>query len=71
MVNDLQFRSGSDVSVQKEVAAIIKRSSSMVAFTGAGISTSAGISDFRGQKGIYMTGEYPPTIFDIDTFKKN
>ena len=55
----------------KEVADIINGSSSIVALTGAGVSTSAGIKDFRGGKGIYTTGEYPANIFDIESFLKN
>jgi NAD-dependent deacetylase len=55
----------------REVAALIGASKNTVAFTGAGISTGAGIPDFRGKKGIYATGQYPPNIFDIEAFVKN
>jgi NAD-dependent deacetylase len=52
----------------EEAAAIINNSKSIVALTGAGISTNAGIPDFRGAQGIYTTGRYPADVFDIDKF---
>ena len=39
----------------KELSIMIGRTKSLVALTGAGISTSAGIPDFRGPKGLYTT----------------
>jgi len=52
-------------------ADLIKRSERVVALTGAGISTAAGIPDFRGPKGLYVTRQYDPeTIFDISAFRR-
>lgn len=40
------------VDIAKEVCTVLETSRSTVCFTGAGISTSAGISDYRGSAGI-------------------
>ena len=57
-----------DDSHIKTAADWIKKSEFIVALTGAGISTNAGIPDFRGKSGIYTTGKYPPDVFDIVKF---
>ncbi len=50
-------------------AELIRRSCSVVALTGAGISTAAGIPDFRGPQGLYVTRRYDPEkVFDIRWF---
>ncbi|OHD54607.1 MAG: hypothetical protein A2Y33_04360 [Spirochaetes bacterium GWF1_51_8] len=50
----------------------LSRSKYIVALTGAGISTSAGIADFRGPNGIYKRKDIPgEKIFDIDYFRQN
>ena len=50
----------------------IEESNYIVALTGAGISTNAGIPDFRGEKGIYTTGKVrPEEVFDIDYFLRD
>ena len=54
----------------KACAHLIQRSERVVALTGAGISTAAGIPDFRGPQGLYVTRQYDPeTIFDISAFR--
>ncbi|MCX8095347.1 MAG: NAD-dependent protein deacylase [Caldisericia bacterium] len=48
---------------------LIESSYNIVALTGAGISTNAGIPDFRGPMGIYTTKRYDPEkTFDINYF---
>jgi NAD-dependent deacetylase len=55
------------------VAELLSRSKNTVVLTGAGISTEAGIPDFRGEKGIYrQLGENRVMgIINIDFFKRN
>jgi NAD-dependent deacetylase len=53
-------------------AELIRGSTSMVALTGAGISTAAGIPDFRGPSGLYATRRYDPElVFNIDHFRQD
>lgn len=56
----------------KKLAKIIKNSSYVVAFTGAGASTDSGIKDFRGKNGLYKEKNYmgyePEEILSIDFF---
>ena len=53
-------------------AELIRRSERVVALTGAGVSTAAGIPDFRGPKGLYVTRQYDPeTVFDISAFRRH
>ena len=56
----------------KKLAKIIKNSSYVVAFTGAGASTDSGIKDFRGKNGLYKEKKYmgyePEEILSIDFF---
>lgn len=50
---------------------MIRRSRSIVALTGAGISTAAGIPDFRGPRGLYVTRRYDPEkVFEIGWFRR-
>ncbi|MBN1782077.1 Sir2 family NAD-dependent protein deacetylase [bacterium] len=53
-------------------AQMIQSARKIVAFTGAGISTAAGIPDFRGPNGLYATGAYDPDlVFEIGYFRKH
>ncbi|MDR2391749.1 MAG: Sir2 family NAD-dependent protein deacetylase [Planctomycetota bacterium] len=55
-----------------DCAGKIRRSKKLAVLTGAGISTSAGVPDFRGPKGLYVTRAYDPeTVFDIGYFSVN
>jgi len=56
----------------KGCADLIRRSERIVTLTGAGVSTAAGIPDFRGPKGLYVTRRYDPdTIFEISAFHRD
>lgn len=50
--------------------AMMQEAKHMVALTGAGISTLAGIPDFRGPKGLYQKPG-AERIFDIDWFRRD
>jgi len=55
-----------------DCADLIARSRSMVVLSGAGISTAAGIPDFRGPRGLYVTRLYDPVkVFDIRWFRRD
>ncbi|URA10170.1 NAD-dependent protein deacylase [Thermospira aquatica] len=49
----------------------IQKCKSMVVITGAGISTKAGIPDFRSQNGIYRQGGVNETLFHIEAFRED
>lgn len=56
----------------KKLIDIIKSSSYVVAFTGAGISTLSGIKDFRGKNGIYKSSSFDAEkIFSLPFFMKD
>jgi NAD-dependent deacetylase len=53
-------------------AELIRGARRVAALTGAGISTAAGIPDFRGPQGLYVTRRYDPeTVFDISYFRRD
>ncbi len=58
-----------ETSLEKQidaVAGMIARSSDIVVFTGAGVSTESGIPDFRSPGGIWT--KFDPEDFTIDKF---
>jgi hypothetical protein len=56
----------------QKIAELLAATQNTVVVTGAGISTEAGIPDFRGEKGIYRTlGEDKVlSLLNINTFRK-
>ena len=53
-----------------DCAEMIRDATSVVVLTGAGISTAAGIPDFRGPRGLYVTRRYDPEkVFEISAFR--
>jgi len=53
----------------KQCSRFIKNARFLTVLTGAGISTAAGIPDFRGPQGLYRTQKYDPDIiFNIEYF---
>jgi NAD-dependent deacetylase len=54
------------------VVELLRRAGRIAALTGAGISTAAGIPDFRGPSGLYVTRQYDPEkTFDIGYFDRD
>jgi len=55
-----------------EIAALMRQASRIAVLTGAGVSTAAGIPDFRGPRGLYVTRQYDPEkTFDIAYFDRD
>ncbi|CAK5065693.1 unnamed protein product [Meloidogyne enterolobii] len=62
----------------EDAVELIRRSKSIMIISGAGISVSCGIPDFRSEKGIYarLKDDFPElpdphSMFDIDFFRRN
>lgn len=53
-------------------AELIQGARRITLLSGAGMSTSAGIADFRGPEGLYRKAgiDHPELIFDIETFRR-
>lgn len=55
-----------------KIVELLRRARRIAALTGAGISTAAGIPDFRGPRGLYVTRQYDPEkTFDIGYFDRD
>lgn len=62
----------SDTLPPAECAGKIAAAKRVAVLTGAGISTAAGVPDFRGPKGLYVTRAYDPeTVFEIGYFDRD
>lgn len=64
-----------DINTLDDAVRLISESKKIMILTGAGVSVSCGIPDFRSENGIYsMLGEYqlddPQQMFDIDYFRE-
>eukprot|EP01083_Nonionella_stella_P221332 790852_1 len=65
------------INTIEQVIELIEKSSNILVLTGAGISCSAGIPDFRSENGLYSTLkdrfnlDDPTTMFDMNYFLKD
>merc|ERR1712072_400480 len=67
-----------DVNTLEDVARLIRSSKKIIVLTGAGVSVSCGIPDFRSRDGIYarLSKDFPDlpdpqSMFDIKFFHNN
>lgn len=67
-----------DVNTVEDVVRLIRNSNNILVLSGAGVSTSCGIPDFRSADGIYANLRRtrpdltdPQEMFDIHTFKRD
>jgi NAD-dependent deacetylase len=57
---------------ENDVARLVRGAQHIAVLTGAGVSTAAGIPDFRGPRGLYVTRQYDPEkTFDIGYFDRD
>ncbi|ODQ77076.1 hypothetical protein BABINDRAFT_163812 [Babjeviella inositovora NRRL Y-12698] len=66
----------SEFNTIDQLCAQIEKSSKILVLTGAGISTSLGIPDFRSSKGFYSQLQYlglsdPQEVFDLEFFRED
>lgn len=68
----------SHINTIDDAVSLINRSSNIIVLTGAGVSVSCGIPDFRSRNGIYarLSKDFPDlpdpqSMFDIHYFKRN
>ena len=68
----------SNINLIEDIVTLIEKSSNIIILTGAGVSVSCGIPDFRSRNGIYarLSKDYPDlpdpqSMFDIHYFKRN
>ena len=65
------------IDIKETLQKAIQKAGIIAVFSGAGISTSCGIPDFRGPEGIYSTVQQrynlpmPESIFDLSYFREN
>ena len=57
------------MSIYHKAVELLKSSSNIVAFTGAGISVESGIPPFRGKGGLWNS--YDPSVLDLDYYINN
>ena len=65
-----------DITTIKDVLKLIKNCENIMVITGAGISTSLGIPDFRSSQGFYSMVQHlglsdPQEVFDLDIFNND
>jgi NAD-dependent deacetylase len=58
-------------TITTDLVPLVTHARNIVALTGAGLSTAAGIPDFRGPQGLYVTCRYDPEkTFELSWFRR-